>query len=497
MQTKLRWLLPICVIIFMAIGLGVFFYQPTATLSAQAGPLDAPTNAAFTRGGCGACHTIPGVPIAFGLAGPDLSAIGVEAGDRVAGMDAEAYIRESILDPEAFIAENCPTGICPAGVMPINMPEKLSEDELNRIVTYLVALNGKMEPLSPDYEPIPIEIVRPPESSQTAFAEPPRSYEDAQVLLGKYLFFDMRLSGDASVSCATCHRPEYAFTDGQALSDGATGTLYFRNVPTVMNSSFQDYLYWDGRMDGDDMPTLVRDHIIEAHFMSIDGRFMTERIKQVPEYVLLFEEVYGSGPSFGGILKAVTAYVQTLNSAPSPYDLYVAGDDSALSADAQAGLELFEGKAGCASCHAGDTFSDGNFYALGVPENDEIWADPIRHVTFRRFFRLFGTPNFRALANDPGHYAITLSDEEWGAFRTAPLRELVYTAPYMHNGTMATLEDVVQFYNDGAATGESLELTNAEIGQLVAFLESLSGELPEVEVPELPQYQLRPLGDNR
>ncbi|MCP5101208.1 MAG: c-type cytochrome, partial [Chloroflexi bacterium] len=432
MQIKFRWLLASCSLFLMAVVLITYFGQMPIAVSAQAGTLDAPTAAAFARGGCSSCHVIPGIPNAFGQAGPDLSSLGVEAGTRIDGKDAEAYVLESLVDPDAYIVEKCPAGDCPAGVMPTNIPEKLTEAEIERIVAYLLTLDGNIEPLSQDYELVPIEIARPPETSLTPFAEPPKSYSDAQVLLGKYLFFDMRLSGDASVSCATCHQPEHAFTDGQALSDGATGTMYFRNAPTVMNTSFQSYLYWDGRMDGNDMPTLVRDHLVEAHFMSIDGRFMVERIKQVPEYVRLFEDAYGSGPSFGGILKATSAYVQSLNSAPSPYDLYLAGDEAALSAEAVAGLELFAGKAGCADCHNGDTLSDGEFYALGVPENPEIWADPDRHITFRRFFRLFGVPNYRMLTADPGMYALTQQEEDFGTFRTAPLRELVYTAPYMH-----------------------------------------------------------------
>jgi cytochrome c peroxidase len=181
----------------------------------------------------------------------------------------------------------------------------------------------------------------------------------------------------------------------------------------------------------------------------------------------------------------------------SAYDEYLGGDEGALSEAAIAGLELFEGKAGCASCHTGLTFSDDEFYVLDVPENQEIWSDPLRHISFRRFFRLFGVPNYRNLTSDPGLYALTKEDEEWGAFRTAPLREVAQTAPYMHNGFFTTLEEVVRFYNDGAVDGQSLELSDDEITQLVAFLESLSSELPEVEPPELPDYQLRPLGDNR
>jgi cytochrome c peroxidase len=411
-------------------------------------------------------------------------------------MSAEDYIRESIVDPSAFIAPQCPSGECPENVMLPNLVEKLTPSEMDLIVAHLVSLQGEGEFQAPEYELVPIEIVRPPETAGETFLEPPTIYEDAQVLLGKYLFFDPRLSGDAGISCATCHDPEMTWADGEALNRGYPGTAYFRNAPTVLNTAFRSYLYWDGRMDGLDMPTLVRDHLTEAHFMNTDGRLMVERVKQVPEYVQLFQDAYGSNPSFGGILRSITAYVQSLNSGLSAYDQFLSGDEP-LSEDALAGLELFEGKAGCVDCHSGLTFSDDEFYVLNVPDNQEVWSDPLRHISFRRFFRLFGVPNYRNLASDPGLYALTKDDTEWGAFRTAPLREVAKTAPYMHNGIFSTLDEVMRFYNDGIAGGQPLELSDDEIAQLVAFLESLSSELPEVEPPILPDYQLRQLGDNQ
>ena len=454
-------------------------------------PADTQTATAFANAGCTGCHTIPGVPNAVGQVGPDLSAIGSEAGDRVAGTDAESYILESILDPNAVIAPLCPSGgECPANVMPPNMGERLSSTEIDLIVSYLLTKQGGGVAVVA-YELTPIEVVRPAEASVIPFAEPPKSYDDAVVLLGKYLFFDPRISADANVSCASCHNPENAWANNDALSRGYTGNEYFRNTPTLMNTVYMDYLYWDGRMDGGDMPTLVRDHITEAHFMAQDGRLMTERIKQVPEYVALFEEAWGKGPSFGGILKSITAYTQSINSGMTPYDNFMAGDTAALSADAAAGLELFD--ANCASCHSGAVFSDNEFHNTGVPQNGDIWANPQRHIIFRRFFRQLGVPNYRNLTEDPGRFAVTKEDEDLGAIRTAPLREVARTAPYMHNGVYSTLEEVVEFYNDSMG----LNLSSEEMSQLVAFLQSLSSESVTFEPVEQPAYQLRPLGDNR
>jgi len=480
--------------LLIALVISVVNNRPDPVFSAQtADPPDTAAQAAFAAAGCGGCHNIPGVPNAVGQVGPNLINIGNDAASRVAGQDAEAYLQESILDPNAFIAPECPNGECPAGVMPPNMDQRLSEQEIDLIVAHLLTLTGEGVAGAPQYELIPIEIERPSEASLTPFAEPPKSYEDAQVLLGKYLFFDSRLSGDANLSCATCHQPDKAFTDGLALSDGYTSMGYFRNTPTLYNVVYNEgVLYWDGRLDATDLPTTVRDHLTEAHFMAMDGRLMTERVKQVPEYVQLFQDATGTDPSFGGILKAITAYVHSLNTAATPFDLYVVGDDAALSEEATAGLELF--KDSCASCHYKHTLSDGKFHVSGVPENDDIWADPMRHITFRRFFRQLGTPNYRNLVEDVGHYAVNKEDEDWGAFRTPSLREVTHTAPYMHNGVFATLEEVVEFYNASL----DLELTADEMGQLVAFLNSLSSEeLPDVEATGQPAYQLRTLGDNR
>jgi cytochrome c peroxidase len=283
------------------------------------------------------------------------------------------------------------------------------------------------------------------------------------------------------------------------LDQGYPSTKYFRNTPTLYNTAYSDYLYWDGRMDGDDMPTLIRDHITEAHFMSNDGRLMVERLKQVPAYVELFNEAFDGEPGFGGVLKAVSAYVQSLNSPATPYDLYLAGNATALSAEAQAGLLLFEGKAQCSSCHAGVLLSDGQFYNTGVATDPAMLADPERQLTFRRFFRILGVSNYRNLHEDVGLYALTMAEVDWGKFRTPGLREVDRTAPYMHNGSLANLTDVVRFYNAGGGPAQTanlgpLDLTGAEVDQLVAFLESLSSSPVPVEIPTLPDYQLLTLG---
>lgn len=326
-----------------------------------------------------------------------------------------------------------------------------------------------------------------------------------QIELGRLLFFDEKLSGDNGLACAYCHQPEKGWGDGQPLSEGYPGSPYFRNAPSLINVVFQKQLYWDGRLSGADLPTQVRDALTEAHFMNADGRLLQERLKQVPEYVALFERAFGKGdPSFGKILNAVAAFVRTLVSRNAPFDRYLQGDQAALSDEAKRGLALFTGKAGCIQCHNGPLLSDGKYHALGVPEHPRILEEPERHITLRRFNRTLGVPNAVNLREDVGRYAVTKERKDWKAFRTPALRELRYTAPYMHNGTLATLADVVEFYNRGGGEAtprspllKSLGLTEAEKRALVAFLESLSGDPIVVEWPEkLPEYQVRPFGSN-
>lgn len=330
--------------------------------------------------------------------------------------------------------------------------------------------------------------------------KPPKAEE---VELGKYLFFDPRLSGDGGISCDTCHDPATGWGDGKALSTGYPGSEHFRNAQTLLNAAYYRRNYWDGRLAGSDLPTTVRDHLTEAHFMQVDGRLFPERFKQVPEYVEMFKKAFGGEPTFGRTLNALAAFLKTITSRNTPIDRYLKGDRAALSAEAREGLGLFQGRAGCIQCHNGELLSDQKFHALGVPENPELFANPLRHITFRRFFRTLGAPNSENYREDPGLYGVTKEKADWGKFRTPSLREVSRTAPYMHNGSLATLDDVVAFYDRGGSQHwnkdpllKPLGLTAAEKRTLVEFLKSLAGDSVVIERPELPDYKPRKLGQN-
>ncbi len=304
--------------------------------------------------------------------------------------------------------------------------------------------------------------------------------------LGKYLFFDNRLSGDDAMSCSTCHDPGKGWADGLPLSKAYPGSLYFRNSKTILNTVHARYFYWDGRLTARDIPTLVRDSITETHFLNMDGRLMFLRLQQVPEYVEMFKKAFGGKEaSFGRVLKAVAEFLKTVVSKNVPFDT------GKLSVSAKKGQKLFVGKAGCIRCHNGTYFSDGKAHNLGVPENPNILEDKNRkgderywrHITMRSFVKFMGVNNFENIRKDPGHYVISKNEKDRGAFVTPTLRELTRTAPYMHNGMLKTLDNVIEFYNKGGGESRNkasmlkpLNLGGEEKKNLKAFLESLSGD---------------------
>lgn len=311
---------------------------------------------------------------------------------------------------------------------------------------------------------------------------PPLKFNAQQAEIGKRLFFDPRLSGDAAISCASCHVPEAGFSDGKPLSDAYPGTLGFRNTPTLINTAYKAQLgipwFHDGRL-GTNLNDVTRDQITETIWMNMDMRLMQERIKQDPVYIKMFLEAGLGEPSNGKVRNLIPEYLKTLTSQNVPYD------NRKISPEASLGESLFFGKANCSSCHNGPLFSDGKPHNLGVPENPEIYSDPLRGVTFVAFNMFMGNENYMNLRQDVGAHVVThkADKSDVGSFVTPTLRELVQTAPYMHNGMLPTLEDVVEFYDRGGVEVahqdpaiQPLGLTAEEKAGLVAFLKSLSGD---------------------
>ncbi|MBC8258787.1 MAG: photosynthetic protein synthase I [SAR324 cluster bacterium] len=300
--------------------------------------------------------------------------------------------------------------------------------------------------------------------------------------LGKRLFFDERLSGDGALSCASCHIPEKGFADGKPLSSAYPGTEGFRNTPTLINTVHKKSLgipwFHDGRI-GTNLNDVTRDQITETIWMNMDMRIMQERVKQDPVYRKMFKDVGMGEPSNGKVRKLIPEYLKTLTSRNVPFD------QGKMSAAAKKGEALFKGKGGCAQCHNGPLFTDGQAHNLGVPENQDIFKEPLRHITFVAFNMFMGNENFMNLRRDPGAHVINhyADGRDMGKFFTPTLRELKQTAPYMHNGMLASLKDVVTFYNKGGGNDPNkdsrlkpLGMSAQEQANIVAFLESLSGD---------------------
>lgn len=290
-----------------------------------------------------------------------------------------------------------------------------------------------------------------------------------KVSLGKQLFFDPRLSGDNNMSCATCHVPEKAFGDGVALNKGHGGKTLARNTQTCLNVGFFSNFFWDGRANTLEEQALGP--IQSADEMNQNLDHLEEELNGIPGYVSQFQAVFGSKPNRTGVAKALAAYQRTLNTGPSPFDRYLMGDKTALSADAKRGLELFQGEARCIECHNGPLLSDGKFYRLGVSEKDE------------------------------GRAKITGKNEDRFRLRTPSLRNIAETGPYMHDGSIKTLDEVVTFYYRGIPQfgtdglmpdapdlrGQSF----SDIPFLVAFLNSLTGKAPDFTPPTLPPGEVK------
>ena len=310
-----------------------------------------------------------------------------------------------------------------------------------------------------------------------------------KIELGKKLFFDRRLSGDGTMSCASCHIPEQAYTDGQDISLSYPTTMNWRNSPTLINVALYKNLFHDGRVKTLEDQALFP--MMSAFEMNQNLDFVEEEIRVVPEYAEAFQKVFGGEPNRERIAMAIAAFERTLVSVNAPYDRFLKGDRKALTEDAMKGLEIFNGKGKCADCHDGVNLSDDKFYALHVPENPVLLNDPRVTATMRFVAKVYHDKDYRNLKEDPGRYLITKDKKDWKAFRTPTLREIARSGPYMHNGVLNTLDEVIEFFNAGGGKGnrhlKPLGLSEEEKKHLKAFLvEALTGEELKFVYPVIP-----------
>lgn len=276
--------------------------------------------------------------------------------------------------------------------------------------------------------------------------------------LGKLLFFDPILSASRTVSCATCHKPSFAFADTSAVSRGFKNRKGTRNTPTAMNVLLQTSFFWDGRAKTLEEQALAPiENPVEMN-LPIEQALL--RLQKDSKYNELFKKIFNSEPTRENLAESIAAFERTLETSDSPFDAWKFSDDSnAISASAKRGFVLFNGKGKCVQCHFGADFTANEFRNIGL-FNAKKW-------------------------NDSGRMVVTGNKEDIGKFKTASLRNVAITAPYMHNGKFKTLKEVIQFYNDpskiipDAVNRDSLllkplDLSKTEQKDIETFLISLT-----------------------
>jgi cytochrome c peroxidase len=275
--------------------------------------------------------------------------------------------------------------------------------------------------------------------------------------LGHKLFFDKRLSRDGSMACAACHHIDKAYTSGAVTDAKVGGAMNSRNAPTMLNVGYHPSFYWDGRK-----PTL--EAVSQAAWtgqLGADPKAVAAALNEVPAYKAMFQRAFNEDATADNVPKALSAWLRALKTGNSAWDRAQAGDEDALSKDAQAGSKLFTTK-GCVTCHVPPLFTDLDFHNAGIGE-------------------------------DAGRKDATRDEADTGRFKTPSLRNVALTAPYFHDGKTATLEEAIAFMAKGGNKNPHLDakfkpqkLSKKEAAQLKAFLESLTGESTYTSEPELP-----------
>jgi cytochrome c peroxidase len=311
----------------------------------------------------------------------------------------------------------------------------------------------------------PIKKAREPLGLMPIIWPADNPYTPEKVELGRLLYFDPRLSADGSVSCASCHSPKFAFTDGAAVSTGIKGQKGGRSAPTVINRAYSLAQFWDGRAAT--LEEQAKGPMANPIEMASTHDAVVDTVKKIAGYRVLFAKAFGTEDiTIDHVAKAIATFERTILSGNSAYDRYKAGQKTALTLSQVRGLQLFTGKARCDECHEGINFSSNAYANLGIGSDK---PEP-----------------------DVGRFAVTKNPKDWGTFKTPTLREIANTGPYMHDGSLKTLEEVVDTYDKGGVPNQNLDsrikalhLTDQDKKDLVAFLRSLSGEgWQQIKAPE-------------
>jgi cytochrome c peroxidase len=311
-----------------------------------------------------------------------------------------------------------------------------------------------------------------------------------KVALGQKLFLDKRLSADDSTSCSTCHDPDKGFVDGKPLAEGVQKRKGKRNSPTVLNALFNATQFWDGRAATlEDQAKLPILNPVEMAMPSPEA--VVAKVRGIPEYASEFQRVFGREVNYDDLAAAIAAFERTQFSGNAPFDRFLLqGDEKALDASARRGWALFNGKGRCNECHAANAiaplFSDQKFHNIGIAAHKQDFVKLAREGL--RVVRTGDEKQIDELAlqtdyTELGRFLVTKSDNDVGAFKTPTLRNIGITGPYMHDGSLATLWDVMDHYNKGGIANPFLDggmqrlgLSETEIDDMVAFLFTLTDE---------------------
>lgn len=336
---------------------------------------------------------------------------------------------------------------------------------------------------APAPEPTPWEAESPlrplpaaPLGITADFGSLPYAVTPEKVRLGRWLFFDPRLSRDGTVSCGTCHRPEHGFSEPTAHSRGIGGQEGGRKAPPILNAAFtiQHAYFWDGRAGS--LPEQAKGPMVNPIEMGSSHPAVEATIAAVPGYRRAFRQAFGDEQvDIDRIAEAIAAYEATRLSGGSRYDRFQAGDAGALTEEERQGRDVFFGRGRCSACHAGPGFTDSRFHAIGIGTPGHFTGRP-------------------GAAADPGRFAVTGAEPDRGAFRTPTLRDVSRRAPYMHDGSAATLFEAVrayQFQAEGPGLDpllKEIDIACPDVDALVAFLGALDGTGFEDRPPRhLPQ----------
>lgn len=316
---------------------------------------------------------------------------------------------------------------------------------------------------------------------------------EAKIELGRELFRDARLSRDGTVSCATCHVPDKAFTDGRPVAIGINGKKGTRNTPTILNAAYYDELFWDGRrqsLEKQALDPLVNpiEHGLDSH------QAVLQIVRDDPDYRQEFRQAFGIEPEDIGVKhvgKAIAAFERTKVSGNSPFDKWWSGKGYEVSSSAERGFTLFFSKARCTNCHTMGMgtaiFTDNKYHNLGVGFDRIEGQLPELIKQYRNSRKASGGVSAdseiltETSISELGRFVVTLEEKDIGAFKTPSLRNVSVTAPYMHDGSEETLMDVIEFYDEGGNSNpyldvemKPLNLSEQEKKDLLAFLKTLT-----------------------